>query len=426
MSDIESFLKDYKEDGVAESEGAFTINFAKAREKLAKFQLPDPHHLILKFVQAGNLAGHEVLIQTKGLLQITISGWRPSLTLEHVADSLTSANLQGGNDPLVHLATGLSTLMGVTGEPILVRQRLQETQQNRLLEIGETLELSEVSEEVAEDSLSITVPFPSQLSASTLKSLLEERCVASTIPILINDQPLKGRLPESEGKHRSHYFQTNRQLAGKLWSEQSDSPVLWQSRTFPSSPVEKGPRTAWVSLSVDFDDKALVWLCQAGVLTQLKHLKLKVPGIMAIVSADDLPTDLTGSQFLDGPAMIDLIDWVGEASRQVRDQALKVARTVSAQGQPAGANAPVRTQDGCLGCLGAMLGCYLTAKALAHWALPYHGVTLAMTNVFFWLAVSFIYPAVTMWRKGAAVDRHSDEKARQLILDTLLASRRRD
>ncbi len=426
MSDIESFLNDYKEDGVAESEGAFTINFAKAREKLAKFQLPDPHHLILKFVQAGNLAGQGVTIQTKGLLQITILEWCPTLTLEQVADSLTSANLQGGNDPLVHLATGLSTLMGIATEPIMVRQKLQEAQQSRLLEIGEALELSEASEEVTEDSLRITVPFPSPLDASTLISLLEQRCFSSLVPISINSKPLTDILPESPGKHRSQFFQTNRQLAGQLWSEQPDSPAPWQTRIFPRSPIQEGPRTTWVSLTVDFDDKALVWLCQAGVLSQLKHLKLKVPGIMAIVSADDLPTDLTGSQFLDGPAMIDLVDWVGEASRAVRDEAIKTASVVTAQGQPARPNAPVRERDGCLGCLGATAGWYVTNWVLLHGVQINLTISIVMTNIFFWLAVSFFYPAINMWRKGAAVDQHSHEKARQLILDTLLASQRRD
>src|SRR5690606_35611974 len=59
MSKIEDLLNDYRDDGTEDSSGAFTIDFQKAREKLAKFQLRDPHEFILKFIQAGNRAGGE-------------------------------------------------------------------------------------------------------------------------------------------------------------------------------------------------------------------------------------------------------------------------------------------------------------------------------------------------------------------------------
>lgn len=70
MEDLNELLEDYRDQGLTESEGVFTINFAKAREKLAQFQLPDPNLLVLKFVQAANLAATEIQIDTDGGLLI--------------------------------------------------------------------------------------------------------------------------------------------------------------------------------------------------------------------------------------------------------------------------------------------------------------------------------------------------------------------
>ncbi|MBI3925441.1 MAG: hypothetical protein HY319_07880 [Armatimonadetes bacterium] len=41
---IGDFLEQQKTRGQIESTGSFTLDFARAREKLARFQLPDPSY----------------------------------------------------------------------------------------------------------------------------------------------------------------------------------------------------------------------------------------------------------------------------------------------------------------------------------------------------------------------------------------------
>lgn len=425
MKDIDSLLNDYKETGITDSEGAFTIDFARAREKMARFQLPDPHHLFLKFVQAANLAGHAISIQTRGQLQVTITGWNPKYRLEQLAGSLTSATLQHGNDPLSHLSTGLYTLVGLASDPVTVCQRSKDDGLSKVLEIGEGLELTQSQDTVDQDALIIsTSSFPSPLKASSLNQLLKERCAISQVPIRLNGKETKSDLPTTSGKHRLKYFRANTQLAARVWSPHRKAK--WLPEAFRNSRTTTGTRLAWLNLTVDFDDRSPIWMSQAGVMLELQRFNLKVPGVSGIVSADDLKTDLTGTQFTEGPEMHELTEWLILAARQLRDEAVSKITGVMAEGQPPAARAPMRERDGCLGCVIGIAGLYLTTQLYPHLPLPPAGEALIMGNIYFWMAVSFAYPAYHLWRHGAAKDVESDAKARQHIIEILQASQWRD
>lgn len=56
MSD-RSYLDEWREEGSAVGDGRFSVDAPRAREKLQKFRLPDPHRYVLQFVQAAHLLG---------------------------------------------------------------------------------------------------------------------------------------------------------------------------------------------------------------------------------------------------------------------------------------------------------------------------------------------------------------------------------
>ncbi len=54
---FEKFLKEQATEGRFDSEGAFTLNFEEAAERLAAFRLPSPQHYLLKVVQVASRLG---------------------------------------------------------------------------------------------------------------------------------------------------------------------------------------------------------------------------------------------------------------------------------------------------------------------------------------------------------------------------------
>jgi hypothetical protein len=75
-------------------------------------------------------------------------------------------------------------------------------------------------------------------------------------------------------------------------------------------------------LTVDLDPLATIWLAKAGVLVESRRFHLGVPGVVGIVTFDDLPTDLTSSRFLDGKLPPSLQSWLRQQARRLRAFAL--------------------------------------------------------------------------------------------------------
>jgi hypothetical protein len=57
MSGVDELLGNLQSDGVLESEGTFTVDLAKAREKLERYRLPTPRHYILSLLSCAVCSG---------------------------------------------------------------------------------------------------------------------------------------------------------------------------------------------------------------------------------------------------------------------------------------------------------------------------------------------------------------------------------
>ena len=414
VKDLNDLLDDYKDDGLSESEGVFTINFAKAREKLAQFQLPDPNLLILKFMQAANLAATEVQVFSYNNLVIKFLDWDAAVTLEEIASKLISANLQGGNQPNAHFVTGLSSLMGLCQSPLKLTYECAQTQTRTRLHIGESLEQSVEEHACRRNLLQLESELPKALSREQISTILVERCALYSVPVYFNRRRLKGKLPTTSGAHRSRYFTTNQVLASQVWSPTPTEPESW----LPSRPKAKpksAPQAAWLDLTVDFDPKAKIWLSQAGVLVEHRALAAKYPGVSGVVCADSLETDLTGMQFLDDESMVSLKRWIRKEVITLRDQALENAKGVAAQGQPASPHAYVKQRHSWIGGGIAFIGFILSFYI----ADPKDSFIFGIVALLVWSVVAAAIMAVLMWFEGGGVDPKTNDKANQHIIDTL-------
>jgi hypothetical protein len=254
VSDLEKLLDGYKDDGVEDSTGAFTIDFQKAREKLSKFQLADPHELILKLVQAGNLASSGMAVSCSGKLTVSYEGWNKELTLQKLADRLASASLIVGDDPLTHLCVGLSAMMAFDTGGIRLRQTFQGETAFKVLTVGKSLHWEELESGAASasDQLVVSMRMPAQLSTAHLKALLEERCGYAPVLITWEGKSLVPKLPQPTGAHRPKFFDHNKVLAEHCLGQQQWNTPLLQVK----GPIKPSERMAHLTLTVDLDPRA--------------------------------------------------------------------------------------------------------------------------------------------------------------------------
>lgn len=418
MSEIDRLLDDYKDAGVEDSEGVFTIDFAKAREKLARFQLPDPHELILKLVQAGNLASEGVAVSaSSSKLTVSYQGWDSELTLKRLADRLASASLIVGDDALSYLSVGLSAMLGF-GAPVRLSQVVPGETVMRTLTVGQTLEWEEGATSRTASHFEVSMPMPESLSVDTLGQLLRERCLFSSVPVSWQRNDVRGTLPQPTGAHRPAFFRENKTLAEVAFgSGQEKTPLLSLKRT-----PRQSARMAHLALTVDVDPKATIWLCKAGVMAEKKHLDLGVPGLIGVVAADDVPTDLTGSQFLEGEPLEGIRNWLGIAGQMLLGDAIKGIKDVVSEAQPVSSNAPVATHYLLSGCSIALVGWILGVAVIANtkgtsdWIMP---------NLFGWILFPIAWVAFWVSRNGCEKDDKSDRAARIQLLDILQKYQRR-
>jgi len=109
-------LEDLRQDGQVESTGHFTLDAAKAREKLKRFQLQDPHHYVLQVVRSAVASGAR---------RVDLRVDADDCWIEHNGRPPTEAGLQGlfnhllrtANTPeersLRALATGVNSALAL-------------------------------------------------------------------------------------------------------------------------------------------------------------------------------------------------------------------------------------------------------------------------------------------------------------------------
>lgn len=397
--DIDAFLDDARGSGSSDSEGGFTVNFAKAREKMAKYQLVDPHEFVIKLVQAGVLNTCAMEFDFEKALVIRYRGWPAELTLEKVSEQLCGGALGACETPLEHLAVGLNALVG-EGRP-----GVKLTLGDVILKIDEDLSWDENEPALEEGVLEITVPRHSALEWPKIWEQLYTRCSFAPIPIVADGRELTTHFPITSGSHRPKYFRENKIVASR---GSNGGRELF---------LEPGGEGIELRLTVDLDPQATICLAKAGVLIEQKKIDLGVPGMIGVVQADELRTDLTGVQVLVDEKYEELTARLREEAKELLKDALRATAVVGADSQPISPRGRVSYGDGCAGCSMALLGTFATCSG---WGDGLIGDGSLMPAIFFWISFPGIWVFQSAYRKGSEKNEGSDEEAKQLLYDRLL------
>ncbi len=142
-------------EGALAGRGEFRLDREKAREKLQKFRLKDPHHYVLEFVQAAHLLGAnsiDIAIDADEMEMRFDGEPLGAEEFEQLYDAPFSENLDHKTRALRHLAIGLSAAQAM--EPSVVRMEFTRdgrTTQFEVIDDGEEIREFDAPEEPDSD-----------------------------------------------------------------------------------------------------------------------------------------------------------------------------------------------------------------------------------------------------------------------------------
>lgn len=122
-------LEAMRREGRLAGRGDFGLDRDKAREKLQKYQLKDPHHYVLELVQAAHLLGATRIIITIDADEMEMIFDGQVLTrsdLEGLYDAAFSARVDARSRALRHLAIGLTAARALEPSTLRVESSLED------------------------------------------------------------------------------------------------------------------------------------------------------------------------------------------------------------------------------------------------------------------------------------------------------------
>ncbi len=407
---MDQFLDQMRGEGV-DSEGVFTVDFQKAREKMARVQLGHRTHYLLKLVQAGVLNAERIVITpTNRALRIELSNWNhEAVGLEKIGQSLCSLFDAAPEDAAGCLAVGLNAALEVSSsKTVTVSARLQGEALQRTLTLGESPEWSELDKTTPPRNpyLEITIQNPSHPAVEALETL-QQRCRFSPIPIHFQGDELgPAELPETAGKHLGEFFEENCFL-GEFRLGGIDAPGGSLKTTIVCREIQQA-HPAWLGLGVDLDPYATVAFLKHGVLSDYKQVNLGCPGLVAVVEANDLATDLTALQILENDRYKERIEEVRSHGFKLLEETVNKVEHLSSQKQSTSASAPMSELSAFISKSGIAAGLILP------WFLA-HDIGQGVLQMFGILLATPVVALTSGFFTGYGKNEASDRAARQSV-----------
>lgn len=376
---LDDLLHQLREEGQVDSSGSFTLETQKALEKLKNFRFAQPKFYVLKLVQAA-CAGGAGKIEVRGNssgVTVEYDGRIPTVTeMEGLLTYLLRDQHQEDERVMRHLAAGVHGALGVGARRISFecwdgQEGFVHTFQaggwssKQVKGSGAPRVLFTLTREVS-DTLK---GFWRTLAALDLKELaygtrsaldgelaaVYDRCSYCPIPVTLNgkrlqpsqfgeprfpgydisadDKPAATRVPwlvrfrdansyvENLAHKRHHLVQRHYPL-----EEATRVGGLAAPEHLSASLVE-GPRAgrlrALLALEAQLRSQARISYIEDGVLISQRWLDLGVPGIVGVVSAQDLHKDLSGFELITDAKYEEHLGWLKQQANELVQSLLK-------------------------------------------------------------------------------------------------------
>lgn len=357
-----------------ESSGVFTLDVAKARHKLAQFQL-QPGFYLLKLVQAAVSAGADLVRIANGdVLYVTFLGADPgAFPLQEVANGLTNPTALPADTPLAHLCTGL--LAGLGCLPRELHWSAWRGKEGEALKIdGEGLSTRVLPKspgrwhprQVRFDLILVDCQDRDRRAE---RRAVVERCGFGPAKVRLNGAQVAPpwRMVEPFGMNASRLAEFYGARSGLgLYLPTTDAQVCLEpglQATRGSSPLllrftdGAGPPGRALTLfdGGGGDSGQVVWV-RYGVACEITEEALGVPATYAVVDASDLAVDASHFKMVRTPALEARLADVRFDARQLCRALLENLDSLT-QPKAAGLSSGCATSAGCLGCLlGSLVG----------------------------------------------------------------------
>lgn len=341
--ELDELLSELRSEGELDSTGTFAVDFLEAQRKLGQYQLGRPGEGLLKVIQACVAGGAaEVQLGNRGSRVVLKARARfPVEELRKLSHYLLHSQMQGPRG-LHHLAVGLNALVGTRPRKLELRyDNLLWTPENEWTELPREeppgLELAMTRGEATEkrwERLHEALRVPLSLVPHYLRRAgqadLDEvalRTIFAPVPVRLNKVLLNSPSLEELFPPRRHILQLGIMASGEAASQLIGIPVVRQARMpaqiwAPSLHSLPAPRLKQsqpppaipvlgtqgrmalahgllIMLSNTPTSEAALVFVQDGVTLALKRADLGFPGVVAILSAHGLQTDLSGFELVE-------------------------------------------------------------------------------------------------------------------------------
>ncbi|QDG50895.1 hypothetical protein FIV42_09165 [Persicimonas caeni] len=277
-----SHLDDLRSEGSLAARGEFGLDRAKAREKMQKFQLRDPHHYVLQFVQAAHLLGTSVIRVTIDADEMEMHLNQAPLDrqdLERLYDAPFSSRVDPKTRALRHLAIGLTAAQAM--EPAVVQLDILRDAQRLRLEIGPNgEEFIEEAYEPGEHEGEVRIYLREKFRASHLVDFFRN---------LAGDLAEKAALRQYCAHSSRHIY-----LDGERISFGPMLPAAVVGRVDFETEHERG----LIGMLPD-DEETRVTILQNGVEVVEHRMKPDLVAYRAVIESDRLTKNLSQSAFVE-------------------------------------------------------------------------------------------------------------------------------
>ena len=344
-ANLSGLLDTLQNEGHLDSRGGFTVEFRKASEKLSLRRLPDARMYVLQLVQAAVSGKHtRIVVETQGrALRFRSYGEpSPASTIENLAGELVASN----DGPGHYLAAAVNAAFGLHPEQLHLTT-WDGRAGSKLSFVGsddvlERIDRCPFKDRAAQTQLVVVYPLLQHLRhhwSFEETQHLRSSCYYSPVPIFLNgkrllpafgvgSQPTKSRrydvcvanadrsrmlTGQFHPKHHvlearrpsspsEHAFALPASLAGRCLELPGNTPARPHS-----TGAAAGERIFCAAVAIKADlSPSTLQLIRNGITLQPIELESPFPGVTALLSAEGLSADLTGTAVVEDAAFLDL------------------------------------------------------------------------------------------------------------------------